>query len=292
MSNFLKVLGQISNIKKTEVVLPISMKSAVVKPLTVGDDISLKSSILSPANLDMELLNLIYKHTEFIEPLMTDDENSENQSKIYKPKLNDFLSETSHIDKLLLLWGIYKATYETLGERPIRCKTCNEIYKKEIMIDDLIQEDSITLLEDENTPFWEWNEIITIPLDNKWMIEFKTRIPSCKNYNNIMSFISIPQIQENLEKIKTPFDTTQYISLFSKSLAVYLKDKPEERSETSNLQEIIAALNQYVELPTAKKFLDKYDDLYGKYMPKFYTKTECSCGAENEFVIDIELELV
>ena len=178
MSGILNVLSQISGVKKTEVVLPIAHKQAIVKPLTVGDDVTLKSSVLSPANLDMELTKLIYKHTEFIKPQIEDEVVEEEpdpeappkrgrpkkqEPKIYKPSFNDFVSEISHIDKLMLMWGIYKATFDTFGDRTLICSKCKTEYKENVDLDDLIQEDSITLMEDEKLPFTEYEEIITIP---------------------------------------------------------------------------------------------------------------------------------
>ena len=44
LSEFLKAMEVISNIKKQEVPLPIARKTAVLSPLRVGDDLSLRSS--------------------------------------------------------------------------------------------------------------------------------------------------------------------------------------------------------------------------------------------------------
>ena len=123
MNEFLNVLSKISAIKKTEVILPVALKNAIVTPLTVGDDLTLKSSVLSPSSLDMDLIKLIYDHSEFIKPEIdeepevreepVDDENEKPKTKkakkeiktpkFYQPKFDEFLSQISHIDKLMLI---------------------------------------------------------------------------------------------------------------------------------------------------------------------------------------------
>jgi len=290
MASILTVLNQISNIKKIEVILPIAGKIAMVTPMTVGDDLALKTSILSPANLDMELVNLLYKHTEFVEPQIADGENSGGEKKFIKPKAQTFISELSHIDKLSLLWAIYKATYESLGKRKIRCDKCGEEWEEEILLDDIIQEDTYTLLETEKQPFTTYVEKITIPLDENNMLEFTVRIPSIKNHNNILAMITKDKIESNLEKIRSTLDATEMIALFTKTLAVYPKNRPEERTETSSIQEILAALNTHINLTTAKQFTKEYDEKFGKYAIKFYKKSKCQCGNEIKIPVDIDYE--
>ena len=67
LSEFLKMMQTISSIKKQEVPLPIARKSAVVNPLKVGDDLALRSSLVSPVNYDKDLTRLLYNHTEIME---------------------------------------------------------------------------------------------------------------------------------------------------------------------------------------------------------------------------------
>ncbi len=299
MSNILNVLSQISAIKKTELILPIARTEAIVTPLTVGDDLTLKSSVLSPANLDMDLIQLIYDHTEFVKPQIEDTsekegtkkkKNSIDGPKFYKPKFQKFLSEISHIDKLMLMWGIYKSTYDTLGERTITCENCKEEFKEDIDLDSLIQEDSITVLEDEKHPFSKYIELVTIPID-EWILEFECSLPTMKRYNNILSMIPISQVQENLEKIRSAFDTTHLMALFTQKFAVYPNKNPEQRVETVNLQEIMAALNKYVKITVADEFMKQYDKLFGNYMVKFYKPITCpSCKDVHDYNVDIEFE--
>lgn len=307
MSNFLNVLNKISSIKKTEVILPIACKDAIVTPLTVGDDLTLKSSIMSPGTLDMDLIKLIYNHSEFIRPEIdetdveeTDGENKSKKkkkkpnqaAKFYKPKFNNFISEISHIDKLMFMWGIYKSTYETLGEREIRCDKCKEVFKQEIELDNIIQEDSIELLEEEKRPFYKHTEVITVNISNGWTLEFTCSIPTIKRYNNIMSMLPIEEIQSNLEKLRSAFNTTQFMALSTKKLAIYQTKKPDEREETTNIQEIMMALKNYVEITVSEEFLKKYEELFGKYMIRFYTPLECpECHNKIDHEIDIEYEL-
>jgi hypothetical protein len=308
MSSILTELSAISNIKKTETILPIAGKLAVVTPLTVGDDTALKTSVSSPASLEMELVNLIYKHSEFIDMTMDDTSNKGKKKpadkKFIKPNFQKFISELSIIDKLMLLWGIYKSTYNTLGERQLVCEKCDEINKEDILLDDLLHptseeeinkvegvEESITLFDEKLGNFYDHTEVISLPHKDSHMLEFHIRIPSIQNQINLLKMVSIEKIQENLRKIRQIFDTPQLISLFTKKMVLYSLNKPDERTETSNIQEILTAVDAYLDLPNKSKFLKEYDDKFGKYMVKFYKNFKCkSCGHDQKEYFDIELE--
>ena len=69
-------LKAINRIKRKEIILPIARREAVVSPLSVGDDLILKTALISPVKLDKELMHLLWKHTEFWFP---------NQNEVVEP---------------------------------------------------------------------------------------------------------------------------------------------------------------------------------------------------------------
>lgn len=298
-NSLLSALKTINEIKKREIVLPIAKKTALVSPLTIGDDLSLKTSIMNPVLLDSELLKLLYNHTEFrrdINDETTEEKTTKGKKKekvvagsLYKPSLQDFFNEISYFDKIMLIWGIYDTTYGDLGERDVVCENCKESWKETVTLDSLIQEDSITIFEPE-TPFHQFSETITIPYKDEWVLEFEARIPSLKNYNQLMQFITIDEIQKNLEKIRSQFDKPQLISLFTKKLSL-VNTKTGERIESLTTQEILMSLTQAINLQIGDAFMEEYSKLFDKYNIKFYTSIKCPhCQHDNKIYVDLEFE--
>ena len=132
LSSFLKAAEAVAGIKKQEVPLPIAQKQAIVTPLRVGDDLSMRSSLTSPVNYDREMTRMLYDHSEVIlaEGAVPVRENFER-----------FCATLSNIDKICLIWALYKTTYETLGQRPFKCgkENCKTEFKKEVMLESLIK---------------------------------------------------------------------------------------------------------------------------------------------------------
>jgi hypothetical protein len=160
MSPFMNQLSKLTDIKKTMTALPIIQKQANVTPLVVGDDLALRTSLTSPVFYDREMVKLIHNHIEFLE----DEENGQ------KINFNRFSQETSNIDKLSLLWALFKATYETLGKRNFTCDNANcennkSPFQEEALLDDLIHEDTFTVW-DESEPFNKFRYQIDIPYEN------------------------------------------------------------------------------------------------------------------------------
>ena len=89
-ANFLKTMEHISGIKKQEVPLPITRKSAVVSPLLVGDDLTLRSSLTAPVNYDREMSKLLHSHTEIIVDV---------DKPFVHENFEKFCATTSNIDK-------------------------------------------------------------------------------------------------------------------------------------------------------------------------------------------------
>jgi len=295
---FMDAASKVKGIKKVQVVLPIARKSGNVTTLLVGDDLALRSSLTSPVGYDREMIQLLHKHTEFIE----------DSGNIQFPYAK-FCQEISNIDKLSLIWGIYKSTYDTLGgERSFTCpkEECKHEFKDIIHLDDLIHEDTYvpwdkTMMiksgegedateQECEVPFHQYSHTVVIEYDN-FVYEFAARLPSIQNNNIVLGRISIDVLQQNLEKIGSIFTRPQQMALLTKAVRLSAKDNSFAPAETSNVDEILASFQTSIPFVVAEEFFVKYGEEFDKYVPKYYKKMACPiCGNTFDHNVDLEIE--
>jgi len=285
LSSFLKEVATISRIKKQEIILPIARAQALVSSLRVGDDLGLRTSITSPVNYDRDMSKLLYELTDIVyaEGEVPKKENFEK-----------FCGTISNIDKICLIWGLYKSSYDTLGERTLKCEkeNCKTVFKQEITLESLIQEDTFTIW-DEDKPFYNFIYDIQVPyLDYIYL--FETRIPSIRDNNRLLSNISVNALQNNLNQTGSLFTRREQLTLLSKSVAVVPKGNSTSANDiprTENMQEMLLAFTEYVPSIVSEGFFEEYNKKFDKYYPKFYTNVPCSnCGNLIKFEIDLEIE--
>jgi len=282
LSEFLKAMEVISNIKKQEVPLPIARKTAVVSPLRVGDDLSLRSSLTSPVNYDRQMTRLIFDLTEFIA--------SEGQPLV-KENFEYYCKTTSNIDKICLIWGLYKTTYETLGRRTFKCdkENCKHEFKQDVMLDSLIQEDTFYAW-DEEIPFHEYIFEIVVPYEQFEFI-FESKIPSISDNNRVLSNLSIDSVQENFQTGGNLFSRSEQMTLLNRSVAIKSVANPNNIPKTENMQEMLIAFRKHVPLTVSEKFFVEYNKKFDKYYTKFYTEILCpQCGNKIKYTVDLESE--
>lgn len=280
--DFLSVISQIKNIKKTETTLPIARLAANITPLMVGDDLSLRSSITSPSGYDREMIKLLHNKVEFI-----------HEEKTYTEPYDKFCNQISNIDKLALIWALYKCTYESLGERLINCPKCKDNnnktfqFKQEIIVEELLNNDSLTLWEEE-TPFYEYIFPVIVPYANLEFC-FMTLIPSMARYNQLLGMVSTGELQNNLEKLGQVFTKPMQMSLLTKSISI--KENDVNQVESKSLQEVMIAFDNHIPETVSDKFYNSYNDKFNKYLPKFYKEVSCpNCGHKFNYDVDIETE--
>lgn len=304
--NLYQSLGALNKIKRKEIVLPIAKKEVVVTPLSVGDDIALKTAIISPVRLDAEIMKLLWTHTDFwkseeevnnekikVNTLAAKEDLLKTGGVYYKPKEQDFYKSISYFDKLVLIWAIYLITYGTLGKREIECdnEECKCKFTTDIDLEDTLHNDSLTLF-DQDVPFNEYTVPITIDYSGGYILEFETRIPSMADYNRLMRLVPVSDLQNNLEKIGNQFSMEQLITLYTSKMSLYKKESPDVREETTNMQEILACLRDNVNLNAAEAFIREYVQIFSKYSVKFYKECECpNCHKTLNVGVDVELEL-
>lgn len=300
-------MSEINKIKKRELVLPIAKKQVVVYPLSVGDDIALKTAIISPVKLDAEVMKLLWEHTDFwrSEEEIAEDESKKPKSRskkqelaktggvYYKPKEPEFYSTLSYFDKLVLIWGIYLVTYGTLGEREITCSNeeCGNKFMVDMDLEDTLHEDSLTIF-DKDVPFTEYKVPYKVEYNKDFMLEFQTRIPSMADYNRLIRLIPVSEMQKNLENISNQFNLEQLMTLYTSNLAVYPKADPTQKEESNSPQEILSCLRDTINIDIGEKFMKEYLNNFSKYSVNFYKDIECPvCHKHTKVGVDLELEL-
>lgn len=285
MSPFMNQLSKLTDIKKTMTALPIIQKQANVTPLVVGDDLALRTSLTSPVFYDREMVKLLHNHIEFLE---------ENEER--KVNFGKFSRETSNIDKLSLLWALFKATYETLGKRNFTCENTNcdnnkNPFQHEVLLDDIIHDDTFTVWEEEE-PFYKFRHQIDIPYE-RLVYQFSSKLPSIHDNNRILSTMSNEALQTNLDSLGTVYSRAQNMGLLVDAIQIVgNKDNQEfQPIQTDNIQEILMALNSYIPYQVSEGFFKEYNKTFDKYLPKFYKTVECpGCGKEVKNDFDLEVE--
>ncbi len=280
-TDFLAVLNQIKNIKKFETTLPIAQKAANIVPLMVGDDLSLRSSITSPSGYDREIINLLYNKVEFV-----------HETKTYKETFDNFCNQISNIDKIVLLWSLYKCTYESLGLRNLTCDKCKDNldkpfqFKEEIFIDELLHEDSLVAWE-EDIPFYKYTFVIEIEYEDI-VFKFSTVIPTIFKYNQILGMVSTADLQTNLDKLGQVFSKPMQLSLLTNQIEIIMNN---ETSIGKSIQEILMAFDGQIPEVVSEEFYEKYNEKFNQYLPKFYKDIKCpNCANIIKHEIDIETE--
>lgn len=285
LSPFLNAISVIKNIKKQEIILPIAQRQGTITPLFVGDDLSLRTAITSPVIYDRDMIKLLYNHIDIIEPAL------EENVKAKKLNFEKFKTTFSNIDKSCMMWGLYKATYETMGTRKIKCEkeNCDAEWDVEILLDDIMHDDSITLW-DKEVPFYEYEYQINKEYEG-YLYTFFVSLPSMARNNAILSSVSTEAIQYNIEKLGSSFSKTENLGLITKKLKFGLIDgAPESYVESSSLTDILIASRDYVPEIVCEHVFKEYEKEFGKFNPKFYKKMNCPV-CETEVIHKIDLEL-
>lgn len=281
ITNFMDAIHEVASIKKVQTILPISRKTCNISALLVGDDIELRSSLLSPSGYDTQMTDLLYKHSSFA---------GEDGQPISVNK-DQFIAGISNIDKQSLYWGLYKSSYDILDSgRTIICdnEDCNNEMKKiEITLDDVIHDDTYTVW-DKEVPFHKYTHEIGINYgDHKFI--FHSRLPSIGDNNRVLALLGNQQVQENLRRLRTAFSLSERMILNLRKIQIEFPDG--RILETSDLIEMLMAIKQGIPHMVSDEFFIEYDKHFDKYQPNFYKTVECTkCMKKIKHSIDLETE--
>jgi hypothetical protein len=324
-------LKQFNSIRQKQVTLPVAKVRAVTSPLTVRDDLSLRTMVVSPDVYDRILSELMYRHTEFLDMILPDG----TQYKFdQKPTFEQFQSMVSEFDKKSLLWGIYASTYETFGKQDITCPSCQDKWEDVITAEQIVSPDSFSIW-DEDKPFTDYVFPIDIePAGNSEISKFRFNVyvPSIKDHLGVLRLVSAEKMKDNFDKFGKILSSSEELSLITKSIEVFssiseepiatiepvvtealdpnkpvdpndpkqpfaLEDTP-EKSPTVELEiiqglfDVYQTINDYIPLNIVDDVAKRYDEKFKKYIPTFKKPIECrKCKNDFDFPVDIELAL-
>jgi len=163
MSNALNKLKNYQKIRSQTVFCPIIRKEIIVSPLTVGDDIHIRTMVVSPERYDDELSKMIFDHMEV--------------PGVDALNFDDFTENVSQFDKKYLLWGIFSATYAKITDVDVTCPSCKKDFKTTIMAEDLIHDDTMVVWEEDVT-FKEFSIETEYAISDEVSLHFHMSIPS------------------------------------------------------------------------------------------------------------------
>jgi hypothetical protein len=272
-------LEKIKSIRSRQVYCPVAKLRAIVSPLTVQDDLTLKTMVSSPDQYDLELSHLIYNKSQF--PDVPGD----------KPSFEQFIEVVSDFDKKSLLWGIYEATYSTLGKHNITCPKCKNKFESTIMAKDLLHIDTFKQTWEKEVSFDKYTVGVTIEtgLEEISKYVFNIGIPSIKKHLNVLKLITVDEMKDNFTKFNSIVSKVEEVTLITNSIEVHSID---ETDVIDNIYDIHSTVQQYVTLDVINDIIDKFDEEFKAYNPSFKKDIKCnSCGNEFDFPIDIEVAL-
>jgi hypothetical protein len=281
-ANLLSRLEKAKSIRSRQVFCPVANLRAIVSPLTVNDDLSLKSMVSSPDLYDKDLAILLYNHTEF------PDIQGE------KPNFDQFIETISDFDKKSILWGIYDATYRTLGKTNITCPKCKNKWETEIFSKDLLNEDTIKGQWDKEEPFNDYYIKMDIPigLEDLLKFTFNISVPSIKKHLDVLKLINVDEMKDNFNRFNSILSKPEELCLITKSISIYGETEDEPEETIINTFEIHSIIKNYITLDVVNDVIDLFDKEFSIYNPIFKKELNCkSCGHVFSFPVDIEVAL-
>lgn len=276
-------LGNISKLKQREVYCPISNLKALTTPLLASDDLVLRTTISSIDTYDFELIKLIYKHVSF--------PDLEASGQVFN--LNSFMSKLSHVDKQVILWGIFASTYGTLGEQTLTCTHCNHENVSDIKLDDLIHDDSFVVWS-EATEFTDYIFPISkiVNIENIYALTFNTSLTNIKQHLDILSLISSTKLKENFKKSGAMFSRSEELATVTRNIVVHNSAEDNDPAIFSTVNEIQTIISKFIPLDMIDEILKSYSEKFDIYAPNFYKEILCAgCGKQFKYTTDIEFSL-
>lgn len=280
----LNKLSSLNKLKIREIFCPVSKITVHTTPLTVGDDLSLRTMISSPEFYDREIASLIYKHSTF----------PELQSK---PDFDTFITQFSSFDRRLLLYGIYSSTYKVLAEDEIKCTNCGHTFKDKIKSDEIINPESFEIWDKEQSfnNYYKEVKVDINPGEENTIndITFITKIPSIQDNFNVLSLTNPEQIQYTFEKTGQILTRSQELALVTKSIKINSNINNEiETDYINDLESIYQAISEYITSDIVNDVVNNYNKEFDKYSPEFAKKYTCSkCAFEFSYGVNIESHL-
>jgi len=277
-------LESLSKIRQREVFCHIAKVTAINTPLVASDDLMLKTTMTSIGNYDRELSKIIFKHTSF-------PDIEEGGQKI---SFEQFIDNISYLDRQVLLWGIFDATYGSLGKRDIKCPHCEYEFEDDITSAELLQNDSLHPWEHESS-FKDYAFKVVLPIegiDTINRIEFITQLPSIQRHLAMLKLLPQSTIQINYEQFGALFSKVEELATVCSAVKVYKTTEDETPDVFETIKDIYFVVNEYILLDMVSSVLKDFNDHFRKYIPSFKKPYTCGeCGKDFDFFVDMEISL-
>lgn len=285
--NKLESFRSLISVNQKEVFCPITKLRAVVSPLLVGDDLDLRTMIVSPDIYDEVLTQLIYKRTTFV---------INNEQENIPQSYDEFITMIPSIDRQVLTWGIINSTYNTIGEQTIICNNndCRHQWKDIIKIDDTMRTDSIKIW-DKDQPFNEYFHIIDFNFDNESVdiskLSFKTGLPSILKLINVIKSLTPNEIKEQIDKFGTLLTRKHELISMVVEASIYDR-KGNLKAAISDVDNLFQLFTEVITSKIGRKLEVEFKDHFSPYSVKFGKHYKCpKCETEFNFPVDPETEL-
>jgi hypothetical protein len=233
------------SVNQKEVFCPITKLRAVVSPLYVGDDLDLRTMVVSPDIYDEILSQLVYKHTDF---------TINNEHEAIPQSYDDFINMISSIDRQVLIWGVINSTYNTIGEQNIICteSECSYQWKDVIKIDDTMREDSLKVWDKEQS-FDEYFHTVDFDIDDNNVdiskLSFKTGLPSILKVINVIKSLTPSEIKEQMNTFGTLMTRKHQLISMVVEASIY-DSKGNLKASINKVDDIFQLFNEII--PTRK----------------------------------------
>jgi len=277
----LRNLESLSRVKQREVFCPIANIRAITTPLVASDDLLLRSTVTAIDTYDQQLSGIIHKHCLF--PTV------DGQTIPFE----EFIKLMSHIDRKVLLWGIYAASYGTLGDKHATCVHCNHEFTVEVLADDVIHEDTLTNWE-KDVPYNQFRFPVEkiVNIENIYKIVFETSLPTTAEYFDILSVIPAVKLRHNFEKFGSIFASPEELASITRRIQVFKTEDDLTPDTWDKTDQIHLVISTYFLLSMVEEVLDSYRKEFSKYLPVFKKIMTCpKCRKTFDFIVDIELNL-
>jgi len=231
-----------------------------IRSLKIGEEETLRSSLLTPSTLTEHLNKIIFS------------------CLIKKPEniitLEDFINKNSVQDREALMYGLYHVTYKDLHTYDVTCMSCEHINPVKINFGD-----SFSMVAwNQETPMLDME--IPVQLKMATVVTAILKQPSLLSEQTVMNNLKFSTDEEREKHISLlPIDRFEID--INKSVGDKGKDVIKDRN---NIKKI------YNDLPAQDResIDDAYEKNFGKYGVTIKTVVKCEkCQHENETEIDL-----
>lgn len=240
------------------VVTPQTVKEFTIRSLTVDEEETLKTSLVTPNKMTEHLNKIIYNCLV----------NKPDDIKTFE----DYLNKLTIRDRDALMYGLYHITYKDIHNYDVTCSSCSKV--------NIVKVDFVNSFSME-----KW------PEKDKPVLEKEVKV-LLETANNVTVVIKQPTLNDEAELMKGMLFSSDEER--DKNMNLLMVSKFEIDHTETKTAEIIKERNNilygYKQLPASDRKLieSAYADNFGKYAVDLKTIVKCQfCTNEDEISIDL-----